>query len=128
MRDRLLAAEKLLPATSPETIDAMEHDLHVRCVLATPNEHLAATIRQNRLPLLAMQRLLRMLGVPSEPGVIMEHRLIIELLLQKAAAAASAALDAHLAESSRRAISRLKIVAVIPEPEIVAPYLTRNDD
>jgi DNA-binding GntR family transcriptional regulator len=105
----------------------MEHDLHVRCVLATPNEHLAATIRQNRLPLLAMQRLLRMLGVPSEPAVIMEHRLIVELLLQKAASAASAALDAHLAESSRRAISRLKIVAVIPEPEIVAPYLTRND-
>jgi DNA-binding GntR family transcriptional regulator len=128
MRDRLLAAEKLLPATSAETIDAMEHDLHVRCVLATPNEHLSATIRQNRLPLLAMQRLLRMLGVPSEPGVIMEHRLIVELLLQKAAQAASATLDAHLAESSRRAISRLKIVAVIPEPEIVAPYLTRNDD
>lgn len=127
MRDRLLAAEKLLPTTSAATSDAMEHDLHVRCVLATPNEHLAATIRQNRLPLLAMQRLLRRLGVPSEPAVIMEHRLIVELLLQKAAAAASAALDAHLAESSRRAISRLKIVAVIPEPEIVAPYLTRNN-
>ena len=127
LRDRLFAAGKVLPRTSPDTIDAMEHDLHVRCVLATPNEHLAAMIRQNRLPLLAMQRLLHRLGVPSEPAVIVEHRLVVELLLQNAVEAAAGALDAHLAAASRRTISRLKIVAVIPEPEIIAPYLTRND-
>jgi DNA-binding GntR family transcriptional regulator len=127
MRDRLFAAEKALPKINPETIDAMEHDLHVRCVLATPNEHLVALIRQNRLPLLAMQGLLRMLGVPSEPTVIVEHRLVVELLLQNAVEAAASALDAHLAAASRRNISKLKIVAVIPEPEIIAPYLTRSD-
>jgi DNA-binding GntR family transcriptional regulator len=127
LRDRLFAAGKALPRMSPDTIDAMEHDLQVRCVLATPNEHLAAMIRQNRLPLLAMQRLLHRLGVPSEPAVIVEHRLIVELLLQHAVEAAAGALDAHLAAASRRTISRLKIVAVIPEPEIIAPYLTRND-
>jgi len=127
LRDRLFAAGKALPRMSPDTIDAMEHDLHVRCVLATPNEHLAAMIRQNRLPLLAMQRLLHRLGVPSEPAVIVEHRLIVELLLQNAVEAAAGALDAHLAAASRRTISRLKIVAVIPEPEIIAPYLSRND-
>jgi DNA-binding GntR family transcriptional regulator len=127
MRDRLVAAEQALPTMHPDIVEAMEHDLHIRCVLATPNEHLADAIRQNRLPLLAMQRLLRMLGVPSEPAVIVEHRLVVELLLQRAAEAAAAALDAHLAASSRRSISRLKIVAVIPEPEIIAPYLTRTD-
>src|SRR5258707_4191682 len=102
MRDRLLAAEKLLPATSPETIDAMEHDLHVRCVLSTPNEHLAAMIRQNRLPLLAMQRLLRMLGVPSEPAVIVEHHLGVQPLLQNPVDAAARALDAHPPAARRR--------------------------
>ncbi len=125
MRDRLVTAEHALPSMNPDIIEAMEHDLHTRCVLATPNEHLADAIRQNRLPLLAMQGLLRRLGVPSEPAVIVEHRLVVELLLQRAAEAAAAALDAHLAASSRRNISRLKIVAVIPEPEIIAPYLTR---
>ena len=125
MRERLVAAERALPAMDPSTIEAMEEDLHTHCVLATPNEHLAEAIRQNRLPLMAMQRLLHALGVPSEPAVIVEHRLILELLLHKAQEAAKAALDAHLVASSRRAISRLKIVAVIPEPEVVAPYLTR---
>ena len=65
MRDRLLAGGEAPARDQPETIDAMEHDLHVRCVLSTPNERLAATIHQNRLPLLAMQRLLRMLGVAA---------------------------------------------------------------
>ena len=126
MLERLVAAERALPAMDRSTIEAMEEDLHVNCVLATPNEHLADAIRQNRLPLVAMQRLLHALGVPSEPAVIVEHRLVVELLLQKSQEAAKAALDAHLVASSRRAISRLKIVAVIPEPEVVAPYLTRT--
>jgi DNA-binding GntR family transcriptional regulator len=128
MRNRLVAAEGAVP--DRDMIDTIEHDLHVRCVLAVPNEYVADAIRQNNLPLLAMQQLLRVLGLPSEPAVIVEHRLIVEFLLQRtadAAIAAGAALDAHLAASSRRNISRLKIVAVIPEPEIIAPYLTRND-
>ena len=108
-------------------LEAFETLLIDTCVFATPNERLREEIRHNLLPVLAAERVLRQLGLPSDRAAITEHRLIVELLLQDAIAAAAAMLDAHLAAAERRSIAQLKIVAVLPEPKSIARYLTRLD-
>jgi DNA-binding GntR family transcriptional regulator len=108
-------------------LEAFETLLIDTCVFATPNLRLREEIRHNLLPVLAAERVLRQLGLPSDRAAITEHRLIVELLLQDAVAAAAAMLEAHLAAAERRSIAQIKIVAVLPEPQSVARYLTRLD-
>lgn len=108
-------------------LEAFETLLIDTCVFATPNERLREEIRHNLLPVLAAERVLRQLGLPSDRAAVTEHRLIVELLLQDAIAAAAAMLDAHLASAERRSIAQIKIVAVLSEPQSVARYLTRLD-
>jgi DNA-binding GntR family transcriptional regulator len=108
-------------------LEAFETLLIDTCVFATPNARLREEIRHNLLPVLAAERVLRQLGLPSDRAAITERRLIVELLLQDAIAAAAAMLDAHLAAAERRSIAQIKIVAVLPEPQSIARYLTRLD-
>ncbi len=115
-------------ACTAEELDRIESDLHETLLLATTNERLADTLRHVQLPLLETERFLRSLGLPIDPRVADEHRVIYDLLLQDAVDAAMAALAAHLHAESRRSIIHLKIVAVIVEPPRLAPYLTRQLD
>jgi DNA-binding GntR family transcriptional regulator len=55
--------------------------------------------------------------------MLTEHRLVLEHLLQGAPDAAAAALAAHLDAALVRALGRLKALAVVPEPDVVPPYL-----
>lgn len=95
------------------------------CVLANPNERLQDLIRNNLLPVTATERLLGRLGLPGDPTVITEFRLIVELLMRGATAAASAMLETHLDAAVNRTIAQMKIVAIIPGPSATADYLTR---
>ncbi|WP_156936888.1 hypothetical protein [Bradyrhizobium sp. WSM2254] len=97
----------------------------IRGHFATPNDRLREQIRHNLLPVLAAERVLRQLGLPDDRTAITEHRLTVELLLLDAVPAAAAMLEAHLAAAERRRIAQSKIVAVLPEPRSIAPYLTR---
>jgi DNA-binding GntR family transcriptional regulator len=106
-------------------LEAFETLLIDTCVLATPNDRLREQIRHNLLPVLAAERVLRQLGLPGDRAAVTEHRLIVELLLLDAVPAAAAMLEAHLAAAERRSIAQIKIVAVLPEPQTIAPYLTR---
>ncbi len=108
-------------------LEAFETLLIDTCVFATPNARLREEIRHNLLPVLAAERVLRQLGLPSDRAAITEHRLIVELLLQDAIPAAAAMLDAHLGAAERRSIAQIKIVAVLSEPRTIASYLTRID-
>jgi DNA-binding GntR family transcriptional regulator len=107
-----------------ETFETLLIDV---CVLATPNQRLRESIRHNLLPVLAAERVLRQLGLPSDRTAITEHRLIVELLLHDAIPAAAAMLGAHLAAAESRSIAQIKIVAVLSEPRSLAGYLTRLD-
>jgi DNA-binding GntR family transcriptional regulator len=122
----LLAAEQAQGFERGEDPEVFETLLVDTCVLATPNILLAQTIRGNLLPVLAAERLLRQLGLPVERSAITEHRLVVELLLQNAVDAAAGMLTTHLREAENRTIAQMKIVAVIPEPSAIAPYLTRE--
>jgi DNA-binding GntR family transcriptional regulator len=95
------------------------------CVLSTPNERLRDLIRNNLLPVTATERLLARLGLPGDPSVATEFRLVVELLMRGATAAAAAMLETHLEASVNRTIAQMKIVAIIPGPSVTADYLTR---
>ncbi|MGK9236189.1 GntR family transcriptional regulator [Inquilinus limosus] len=126
MLERLRCAEAAGLKPPPETMDAVEEDLHVRCVLATPNARLADALRHNQLPLLSTHAFTRSLGIADDQPILTEHRLVLELLAQEAWPAAAAVLETHLRAAERRAIARLKTLAVIPEPSNLAPYLTKT--
>ena len=113
-----------IEARDLETFETLLIDV---CVLATPNQRLREQIRHNLLPVLAAERVLRQLGLPSDRTAVTEHRLIVELLLHDAIPAAAAMLAAHLDAAESRSIAQIKIVAVLSEPRSLADYLTRLD-
>ncbi|MDQ0472183.1 GntR family transcriptional regulator [Labrys wisconsinensis] len=123
--DSLSEAERAASDAELPDREDLETRLVETCVMATPNERLRELIRDNLLPVTASERLLRQLGLPRDRIAIAEYRLIVELLARGAIEAAAAMLDAHLEEAMNRNIAQMKIVAVIPTPRAVAPYLTR---
>ena len=122
--ERLCEAEKITPIRPDGSVEELETLLVETCVLTTPNDKLAELIRNNLSQVMASERLLRQLGLPSDRTAITEHRLIAELLMRGAVDAAAAMFDAHLDAAMNRNISQMKIVAVIPGPRSIAPYLT----
>ncbi|MBY2973006.1 GntR family transcriptional regulator [Rhizobium leguminosarum] len=121
-----------LEATAQEghsdKLEELQRQMIDLCVLATPHERMRELIRNNLLPVTAAERLLRHLGLPDDPTTITEMRLVVELLMRGAVAAAAAMLEAHLDASMKRMIAQLKIVAVLPTPTATADYLTRLGD
>jgi hypothetical protein len=84
---------------------------------------LASFIQQRQLPLLVSHLFHRYLGTPEDPRMLAEHRLVVEPLLFGAADAAAAALSAHLDAALLRGLGRLKVLAVIPAPDVIPSYL-----
>jgi len=125
MRDHVAAAEAGLPDVAPDVLLALDQDLHVHCVQRHGNARLAEMIQASQIVLLANYTFLRYLGVPEAVPELAEHRVIFELLLQGNADAAAAALRAHLDRSLDRALSRLKVLSVIPMPDM-PPYLAET--
>src|SRR6218665_1731571 len=109
-----------------DMIDRIESDLHESLLLATTNDRLAESLRHIQLPLVETERFLRSLGLPIDPRIVDEHRIIYELLLHDAVDAAAAALTNHLQAESRRSIIHLKTAAVFTEPPPLASYLARR--
>ncbi|MCW5322356.1 GntR family transcriptional regulator [Verminephrobacter aporrectodeae subsp. tuberculatae] len=111
-----------------EMIDRIESDLHESLLLATTNDRLAENLRHVQLPLVETERFLRSLGLPMDPRIVDEHRIIYELLLHDAVDAAAAALIEHLHAESRRSLIHLKTAAVFSDPPPLASYLARRVD
>jgi DNA-binding GntR family transcriptional regulator len=128
-RDRLMelraraAAAESRGHIAPMDWERLETDFMEQCILRSPNKLLLDTILQNQLPLKAANRLLGQLGLPSDPASITEYRLVLDLLVGDSIEAACELLRENLNMAARRIIARLKIVAVIPEPQTLAPYL-----
>lgn len=121
---RLRAAEEVNAAGSFQENEAIQAEFIECCVLATPNERLKDLVRNNLLPVIATDRLLRRLGLPGDPAIITELRLITELLLRGATESAVSMMETHLDASLNRTIAQMKIVAIIPGPGVTAAYLT----
>jgi DNA-binding GntR family transcriptional regulator len=123
MLERVVSAEEAYPNVTTELMLELEEDLHVTCVLDGDNPRLVSFIQQSQLPLLVSHLFHRYLGIPEDSRMLTEHRLVLEQLLQGASEAAAAALAAHLDAALVRALGRLKALAVVPEPNVVPPYL-----
>ncbi|MFC3073418.1 GntR family transcriptional regulator [Shinella pollutisoli] len=121
---RLRAAEEASAAGSLREVEAIQAEFIECCVLAAPNERLKDLVRNNLLPVTATDRLLRRLGLPGDPAIITELRLIAELLRRGATEAAVSMMETHLEASLNRTIAQMKIVAIIPGPGVTAAYLT----
>src|SRR6218665_750468 len=107
-------------------IDRIESDLHESLLLATTNDRLAESLRHIQLPLVETDPFLPSLGLPIDPRIVDENRIIYELLLHDAVDAAAAALTNHLHGDPRRSIIHRKPAAVSPEPPPLASYLARR--
>lgn len=124
--ERLRAAEQG-DGSGDETAHAVS-DLFVEAaILTTPNLSLRDLVRRNLHTVLVSQGVLRQLGLPADRTPLSEQRLIAELLLRGAAEAASAMLVTHIEAELRRTVARMKIVAVVPQPISLAPYLRPAD-
>lgn len=119
---RLRAAEDSAGGLSNS--EAIQIEFIECCVLAAPNERLRDLVRNNLLPVTATDRLLRRLGLPGDPAIITELRLVAELLLRGATESAVSMMATHLEASLNRTIAQMKIVAIIPGPGVTAAYLT----
>ena len=126
MHGRVAAAIRRDPPLAPETMLAIDEDLHMRCVQRNGNARLSEMIQDSHLVLLANHTFLRHLGVPEEVPELAEHRVIYELLLQGDPEAAAAALRAHLDRSLDRALARLMVLSVIPMPAL-PPFLAPTE-
>ena len=113
-------------AKLPESMRAIDEDLHTRCVQRNGNARLSEMIQDSHLVLHANHTFLRHLGVPEEVPELAEHRVILELLLQGNPEAAAAALRAHLDRSLDRALARLMVLSVIPRPPL-PPFLAPTE-
>ncbi len=92
-----------------------------------PNGHLVELIEQNRLPLAAASRALTKLGLPNDAVATSEYLVLFELIAGRAIDAAATYWRSRLATLAEKNLARLKIVAVIPDPPVDVPYLTRRD-
>jgi DNA-binding GntR family transcriptional regulator len=92
-------------------------------ILSTPNADLRfiiATIER----CFGRRRARFRLGLSGDIWTARELRMTCDLLLVGATEGAAKMLENHLLKSCKRTIAQLKIVAVVPQPSHIAPYLT----
>jgi DNA-binding GntR family transcriptional regulator len=92
-------------------------------IFRAPNRHLVELIRQNQLPIAAASRALTKLGLPEDSIAAEEYLTLFDLILERAIEAAATYWRSHLATVAEKNIERLKLVAVIIDPPLDAPYL-----
>ncbi len=124
MRERIAAAQQLSSKIARATIEAIEHDLHIACTRHYSNGRVQRVMRTGRLPMVVDALFADGVGIYPEDPAFAEHAIVLDLLLAREFEAAAASHSAHLRQESKRTLDRLKVLSVLPEPD-VAPYLER---
>jgi len=105
-------------------VEKLEHDLHVCCLAGLRNRKMAALIQLYQSPMNVSRIFNDALGLGVDEATLVEHRLVIESLLHGNVDSAALSLRDHLLRARERTLQRLKVLSVLPEPEL-PPYLTR---
>jgi DNA-binding GntR family transcriptional regulator len=101
-------------------LENIESRLHVAFLAHAPNKKLLDTIGHAHMPLTANHAFYAAFDLRPETATLIEHRAVIKLLLrQRWEEAASVLLD-HLRHGQKRTLQRLKVLAVLPEPDLPA--------
>ncbi|MGV6874789.1 GntR family transcriptional regulator [Pseudochelatococcus sp. B33] len=124
MRDRVTAARRLTGKIPRAAIEAIEQDLHITCVRHYRNDRVKRVMRTGRLPMIVDALFAEFIGIYPDDPAFVEHGIVLDQLLAEEFDAAAASHSAHLRQESKRTLDRLKVMSVLPEPE-VAPYLER---
>jgi DNA-binding GntR family transcriptional regulator len=126
-KDRLLAARVQLDQAieRPEAVDAdtlqqIETTLHLDCLSKAPNKKLLNTIGHAHMPLTVNHAFYEAFNLHPEFDTLLEHRTVLDYLIKDKIEAAASALAAHLQSGQKRTLQRLKVLAVLPEPDLPA--------
>lgn len=112
-------------ASSSTGMSELEDDLHGAMFQSCANGRLKASILQNQLALSVNQTFYRHFGVSAGEPMFDEHRRILILIASREIDRALKALVGHLEAARDRAQARLKVLAVIEEPDL-PPFLERT--
>lgn len=112
-----------LPAEPPEA-ETLDEVLMEACISRAPNPELVDAILRNRMPLLAASRALTRLGLPEDRIARRDYASLFGLLAQKQINPAAELLRDYLAVLAEKSVARLKIVSIVAESHLIAPYLT----
>jgi DNA-binding GntR family transcriptional regulator len=108
MRSRAADALAAYPAVTSTAMDALEHDLHVRCLAACPNRELLAALQRTRCVLTVSKHVLGVaMPLPAAEPFMAEHLDVIDAMIAGKAKAAGRALLRHLRASRPKVTERL---------------------
>lgn len=124
MRDRVAAARRLTGKIPRAQIEAIEHDLHIACIRHYSNDRVKRVMRIGRLPMIVDALFAQFIGIYPDDPAFVEHGIVLDQLLAGEFDAAAASHSAHLRQESKRTLDRLKVLSVLPEPDL-SPYLER---
>ncbi len=107
----------------PDTVDAdalqqIENALHVACLREAPNKKLLDNIGHAHMPLTVNHAFYNAFNLHPEFNTLIEHRTVLRHLIDGEIEAAGAALRVHLEAGQKRTLQRLKVLAVLPEPDL----------
>ncbi len=108
---------------NPDSIDAdglqrLERSLHVDCLQYASNKKLLRTIEHAHMPLTVNHAFHNVFNLHPDVATLTEHRAVLLHLLDGDVRAASQALGTHLNAAQERTLQRLKVLAVLPEPDL----------
>jgi DNA-binding GntR family transcriptional regulator len=124
MRDSCAMARRGDGKVPRAAIETIESDLHIACIRHYGNDRIKRVMRTGRLPMIVDALFADKIGIYPDDPAFVEHGIVLDQLLAGEFDAAAASHSAHLRQESRRTLDRLKVLSVLPEPE-VAPYLER---
>lgn len=124
MRERVSAARNMSGKISRMQIEAIENDLHILCIRHYSNDRVKRVMRTGRLPMIVDALFAQFIGIYPDDPAFAEHAIVLDQLLTGEFDAAAASHSAHLRQESQRTLDRLKVLSVLPEPDL-APYLER---
>ena len=120
--DRLANARA---GATPDELEAAEQDLHEQCLAEADNRQMLAVIDHSKVPLLVNTVFLEAVGMVPDLPELAEHRDILERLAAGRPAEAAELLARHLRLAAGRTLQRLKVISVLPDPDL-PDYLTRR--
>ncbi|TWI47059.1 DNA-binding GntR family transcriptional regulator [Pseudomonas duriflava] len=124
MHQRIIQAQNEHGPALRQLIERVEYDLHVDCLIGLRNQKMAVLIQQSQSALNVSRIFRQTLYVEADDTMLLEHRLIIEALLQDRVDSAALNLRNHLLRARERTLQRLKVLSVLPEPDL-PPYMER---
>lgn len=108
MLARLDAVRITYPDAGPETLDALETDLHVTCVGHAANKEILGALLRTRCVIVSSKHLLGSdAALPPDDPFLDEHRAVLACLKRGDGQAAARAMAAHLGSARAKVIARL---------------------